>query len=103
MSAERSRTPYTFDSKSPLGDADPTLGNAVVLSLLQFLFNVEFHFFDIDKTNSEDPNYGNFILYVTKYLYLYKYENVCLSLFSRFFGHFVTDWETLWHKASFCF
>ena len=31
------------------------------------------------------------------HLYLYKYENVCLSA-HVFLGHFETDWETLWHK-----
>ena len=38
----------------------------------------------------------------TANLYLYKYENVCLSA-HVFLGHFETDWETLWHKAAFCF
>ena len=36
-------------------------------------------------------------------LYLYKYENVCLSvcLFVHvFLGHFETDWETPWHEVS---
>ena len=40
------------------------------------------------------------------HLYLYKYENVCLCVclcFRVFLGHFVTDWETLWHKVALCF
>ena len=38
------------------------------------------------------------------YLYLYKYENVCLSvcLFVRvFLSHLESDWDTLWHNGSF--
>ena len=37
-------------------------------------------------------------------LYLYKYENVCLSVclfVTAFLGHFETDWDTLWHIVSF--
>ena len=28
---------------------------------------------------------------------------VCVSVYSRFLGHFVTDWETLRYKVCFCF
>ena len=41
---------------------------------------------------------------IIPYLYLYKFENVCLSvcLFARvFLGHLESDWDTLWHKAAF--
>ena len=34
-------------------------------------------------------------------LYLYKYENVCLSA-HVFLGHFETDWATFWHKLAYC-
>ena len=39
-------------------------------------------------------------------LYLYKYENVylsvCVCVFERLFlGHFETDWETLWHAVAY--
>ena len=39
------------------------------------------------------------------YLYLYKYENVCVFVCLSvhvLLGHFETDWETLWHKLAFC-
>ena len=42
--------------------------------------------------------------YEILYLYLYKYENVCLSVcvFLRvFLCHLKSDWETFWHKAAF--
>ena len=33
----------------------------------------------------------------------FKHENVCLFVCSCFLGHFEPDWETIWHKAAFCF
>ena len=35
-------------------------------------------------------------------VYLYKYDNVCLSVHVSVLGHFETDLETLWHKLASC-
>ena len=37
-------------------------------------------------------------LFLMLYLYLNKYDNVCVHLF---LGHYETDWDPLWHNVAF--